>query len=189
MRMSQKKKPVSDGPKPERIRQSRNANTASPEKDKMIAARISELAEPLCEAEGIELVHVEYQREPQGRMLRLYIDKPGGVMLDDCAAVSRQVGDLLDAGFEDIGPYRLEVSSPGPDRPLGKMTDFEKYKGHTAKISTFRTVAGKKKIQGILNGVSAEGAVSLQIGENTVEIPFQEIIRARLVSQTGEKEC
>ncbi len=187
--MSQKKKTVSDKRKPEKIRQSRNEDTASAEKDAMIAARVSELAEPLCRAYGLELIHAEYQREAHGRILRLYIDKPGGVMLDDCAAVSRQMADLLDVGFEDIGPYHLEVSSPGTERPLGKKTDFEKYKGHMVKISTSRAAEGKKKFQGILSGVSEEGMVSLQIGENTVQIPFAEIIRARLVSQRGEKGC
>ncbi|MEZ4528343.1 MAG: ribosome maturation factor RimP [Desulfobacterales bacterium] len=192
MSMSQKKKKVSQisaDPKPERIRQSRNPDAASPEKDRKIADRIRALAEPLCEAGGIELVHVEYQREPRGRILRLYIDKPGGVMLDDCADVSQQVGDLLDAGFEDIGPYHLEVSSPGQDRPLGKLSDFEKYRGQRAKISTSRPVAGKKKIQGILNGVSDGEMIALQIGDSTVLIPFQEIVRARLVNCRGEKGC
>ncbi|MGE0086631.1 MAG: ribosome maturation factor RimP [Desulfococcaceae bacterium] len=189
MMMSQKKKTVSDRRKPETARQNRNADTASSEKDRMVAARVSELAEPLCQAQGLELVHVEYQREARGRILRFYIDKPGGVMVDDCAAVSRQMSDLLDAGFEDIGPYHLEVSSPGTERPLGKITDFEKYKGQTVKISTSRAAEGKKKFQGILGGVSPDGLVSLQIGENAVLIPFAEIIRARLVSQRREKGC
>jgi len=92
-------------------------------------------------------------------------------------------------GFEDIGPYCLEVSSPGIERPLGKMTDFEKYMGHRIKISTSHAVGGKKKFQGILSSVSPEGLIFLQIGENTLQIPFAEIIRARLVSQRGEKGC
>ena len=100
-----------------------------------IVARIRKLTESLCEAEGFELVHVEYQWEAGGNILRLYIDKPdvyqldahqlGGVTLDDCAYISRQVSDLLDvdlseSGLDDNMPYRLEVSSPGHDRPLEK---------------------------------------------------------------------
>ena len=187
--MSQKKKTVSDKMKPEKIRQSRNTDMVSAEKDRSIAARVSEMAEPLCRAMGLELIHTEYQREAHGRILRLYIDKPGGVRVEDCAAVSRQLADLLEVGFEDIGPYHLEVSSPGIERPLGKMTDFEKYRGHRIKISISHAVEGKKKFQGILSSVSPDGLISLQIGENTVQIPFAEIIRARLVSQREEKGC
>ena len=95
-----------------RVRQS------GPENEKVIIGRIEALAEPLCESEGLELVHVEYQREAGGRILRLYIDRSGGVSLDDCVSVSRQLNDLLDVKLEDIGPYTLEVTSPGPERPL-----------------------------------------------------------------------
>ena len=85
-----------------------------------IIAQTKSLAQRLCEAEGMELVHVEFQREAGGRVLRLYIDQPGGVTLNDCVNISRQMGDLLDVNIENMGPYNLEVSSPGTDRPLSK---------------------------------------------------------------------
>ena len=81
-----------------------------------VIALVNTLAEPLCKNEGMELVHVEYQREAAGWVLRLYIDQPGGVRLEDCSRVSRQLGDLLDVTVENIGPYNLEVSSPGINR-------------------------------------------------------------------------
>ena len=71
------------------------------------------LAEPICSIEGRELIHIEYQREPAGRILRLYIDKPGGVSLADCSEISAQLGDVLDLKLETGAPYTLEISSPG----------------------------------------------------------------------------
>ena len=82
------------------------------------------LAEPLCESEGLELIQVEYQRESAGRILRLYIDKPGGINLDDCVGVSRQMGDILDVHLQELGPYNLEVTSPGSGAPSGEKAGF-----------------------------------------------------------------
>ena len=95
-----------------------------------MVTQANKLAAPLCEAEGVELVHIEYQQETGGRILRLYIDKPGGVTLDDCIIVSRQLSDLLNVKIETEETYRLEVSSPGPDRPLGNALDFEIGRAH-----------------------------------------------------------
>ncbi|MBW1849854.1 MAG: ribosome maturation factor RimP [Deltaproteobacteria bacterium] len=128
----------------------------------------------------MELVHIEYQRERGGRKLRFYIDKPGGVTLDDCVNINRQSGDLLDVILEDTGPYNLEVSSPGPERPLGKETDFERFRGRTARIKTTQRVDGRKKFKGVLMGIS-KGTVNLRVEDQTVFIPFGEISRARLV--------
>ena len=153
-----------------------------------MVTQANKLAAPLCEAEGVELVHIEYQRETGGRILRLYIDKPGGVTLDDCVIVSRQISDLLDVKIETEETYRLEVSSPGPDRPLGNALDFEKFKGNVAKIKTHQPVDGQKNFKGVLLGIS-EGTVKLLVNEKTVAIPFQEITKARLVNYYGENRC
>lgn len=160
---------------------------AGQERDEKIAAAVRNLMEPLCESEGMELVCVEYQRETKGRVLRLYIDKPGGVMLDDCVYISRQLGDMLDVtadpDMENIGPYSLEVTSPGSDRPIEKKADFEKFRGRKVKIRIRRQHSEEQKaktVQGILNGISGE-TVEIQTGHQTVSIPFKEIRRARLV--------
>ena len=76
----------------------------------------------------LELIQVEYQRESNGRILRLYVDKPDGIIIDDCIAVSRQMGDILDVHLEDVGPYSLEVTSPGLERPLARKQDFANLK-------------------------------------------------------------
>lgn len=147
--------------------------------EQKILMRAKELLEPMCEAEGVELVHVEYQREARGRILRLYIDRPGGVTLDDCVGISRQSSDLLDVYLDEIGPYRLEVSSPGPNRPLGKRIDYDKFKGNSVKIVTTQPINGQKNFKGILLGIS-DGMVELSIDDRTVTIPYSEIMRARL---------
>jgi ribosome maturation factor RimP len=142
--------------------------------------RVWSLAQPLCEAEGLELIQVEYQRESAGRVLRLYVDKPGGIRLDDCVGVSRQISDIMDVNLEDVGPYSLEVTSPGPERPLAKKQDFDRFKGSRAKIKTYRPLNGQKNFTGVLLGISGD-AVSLQIGEQVVTIAHADISKARLI--------
>jgi ribosome maturation factor RimP len=154
-------------------------------KEQHIIGRVERLAEPLCASEGLELVHVEYQREPGGRILRLYIDRTGGVSLDDCVNVSRQLNDLLDVYLEDIGPYNLEVSSPGPERPLSKLQDYERFKGCKAKIKTWQPIDDRKNFTGVILGVAAE-QIQLSSNEKTVTIPFGDISKARLVDVGGE---
>ncbi len=144
-----------------------------------IVARARDLIESLCETEGLELVHLEYQREAGGRILRLLIDRPGGVTLNDCVHISHQSSDLLDVYLEDTGPYSLEVSSPGPNRPLGKRLDFDRFKGSRVKIRTAQPVDGQKNFNGVLMGISEE-IVKLSVDGKTACIPYQEIIMARL---------
>jgi len=137
------------------------------------------LAEPLCESEGLELIQVEYQREPAGRILRLYVDKPGGIGIDDCIAVSRQLGDMLDVNLEDVGPYSLEVTSPGPERPLAKKEDFDKYRGSRAKIKTYQPLNGRKNFTGVILGITGD-ELNLQIDEKIITIAYTDISKARL---------
>ncbi|MEA3429440.1 MAG: ribosome maturation factor RimP [Thermodesulfobacteriota bacterium] len=144
------------------------------------------MAQPLCEVEGMELVHVECRQESSGIIIRLYIDRPGGVTLDDCVHINRQMNNFMDvdseeSDFESIGPYNLEVSSPGPNRPLGERVDFEMFKGQIAEIKTSKPVEGQKKFKGILLGMSEE-TVEILSNDKTIAIPFQEITRARLVT-------
>ena len=153
-----------------------------------IVKHVYELAGPLCEVEGMELVFVEYQREASGRILRIYIDRTGGVNLDDCALVSRQMGDLVDIYLDEIDPYSLEVSSPGSDRPLGKELDFERFKGCEAKIRTVHSLEERRNFRGILLGV-LRGNVNIRVEDKTVRIPFNEIQKARLINYNGEHPC
>lgn len=155
-------------------------------RQKAFVESVARLADPLVVAEGMELVHVEYQREPAGLTLRLYLDKPGGVTLDDCVNISRQLDDLLDVHMQDAPPYRLEVSSPGLDRPVGKLNDFIRFKGHRAKIRLTTAVKGRQNFTGVLAGVIDE-MVQLQVDNETVGLNFKDISRARLINFNGER--
>ncbi|NNG02205.1 MAG: ribosome maturation factor RimP [Desulfobacteraceae bacterium] len=143
------------------------------------------IAEPLCTSAGMELVHVEYQREAGGRTLRIYLDKPGGVTLDDCAVFSRQLSDLLDVGLDTDLSYRMEVSSPGPDRPLGKPADFKRFKGSKARIKMKVPVDGKKTFTGRILGIE-ENEIELSGSSGTIRIKYESIKKARLVNYNGE---
>lgn len=145
-----------------------------------LIGRIRALAQPLVEAEGLELVGVEFQRERRGWVLRLYIDKEGGVTLADCEGVSHQLGDLLDV--EDLigHPYTLEVSSPGLDRPLTKEEDFIRFAGRLARVTTVRPLEGRRRFLGRLKGVR-EGQILLEKEDGSVvAIPWGAIAKARL---------
>ncbi|MDL2274653.1 ribosome maturation factor RimP [Desulfosarcina sp. OttesenSCG-928-G10] len=145
---------------------------------------VTRLAEPLCRAGGLELVHVEYQREPGGLTLRIYLDQPGGITLDDCVDMSRKLGDVLDVHDADWPPYQLEVSSPGIERPLGKLSDFERFTGRRAKIRMMTAVGGQKNFTGTLVGV-VDKTIRLQVGEAVMDLNSENIARARLVDETN----
>jgi ribosome maturation factor RimP len=151
--------------------------------ERAVVEQVFALAEPLCDTQGFELVHVEFLRDRGGRVLRLFIDAPGGVTLEDCAAVSRELGDVLDVHLPDIGRYHLEVSSPGPKRPLSREADFERFKGCPAKIRTLRPIGGQRTFTGILAGVSGR-AVILAKDAITVAVPIEDILKAQLVNHT-----
>ena len=149
-------------------------------------AEVLRLAEALCEGEGLELVHMESVVEFEHCILRLYIDKEGGVNLGDCTGVSRQLGDLIDVSVHISGEYRLEVSSPGVDRPVSKLADFQRFKGRMATITTLSPVEGRSRFKGILLGLAPGEMVCLDVGGTTHEIPHENIKRARLVGNIGE---
>ena len=157
----------------------------SPELGKNAVNKIEEIIVPICEAEEIELIQVEYQQEKTGRVLRLYIDKPGGVTLEDCAHISRQIEDVLEIYIEDKSSYHLEVSSPGSNRPLVKQKDFVRFQGNTAKIRPSSPFEGRRNFQGVLSGVT-EKTVKIVIDDKTFIIPFQDIAKAHLVNYSGE---
>lgn len=155
-------------------------------KEKQIIAQAWAIAEPLCLDEGMELVFIEFRRETQGRVLRLYIDKHGGVTVDDCANISRQMGDILDATLEDIGPYSMEVSSPGINRPLGRPQDYDRFKGNRAHIKTLQSINGRRNFKGILRGID-DDVVALQCDDKEIHLSLEEISIARLLNFNGEK--
>ncbi len=138
------------------------------------------LVEPVCTAAGLDLVLVEYRREPAGRILRLYIDRiEGGVTMEDCTHISRQVTDLLDVSMDDIGPYNLEVSSPGINRPLVKPSDYHRFAGQPVRIRLHAPVNGQKKFKGTLIAATDE-TVQIETDKGAVSFDFSQIARTRL---------
>lgn len=133
--------------------------------------------EPAVTGMGYELVDV--QASNGGRMLRVFIDKPGGINVDDCAAVSRQLTRVLPV--EGVDFERLEVSSPGLDRPLRKSGDFERFAGQKAEVR-MRTpdATGRRKFVGVLRG-TADGQVRVEFDGQTVALALDDIDRAKLV--------
>jgi ribosome maturation factor RimP len=141
---------------------------------------ITELVTPILEEEGLELVEVEYKRGARRSFLRIYIDKPGGVTIDDCSNVSGQLGDLLD--IEDLihNRYVLEVSSPGANRPLKSPDDYKRFLGRLARVTTVEPVAGKQRHVGRLVAFD-QGKVTLDVqNSGPVTIELTNIERARL---------
>jgi ribosome maturation factor RimP len=141
--------------------------------------RLENVVEPAVTGMGYELVDV--QASNGGRLLRLFIDKPGGVTLDDCAAISRHLTRVL--AVEGIDYERLEVSSPGLDRPLRKAADFARFAGQKAEIR-MRTPdpTGRRRFVGVLRGAES-GRVSVELEGQTVALALDDVDRARLVPE------
>ncbi len=112
--------------------------------------KTEKLLMPIMEANDFELVDVEYIKEAGNWYLRAYIDKPGGITVDDCEVVNRELGDLLDRDDFIDDSYILEVSSPGLGRPLKKERDFIRSKGEEVEIRTYRMVDRQKEFRGVL---------------------------------------
>jgi len=153
-----------------------------------LLATIEALIMPILTDLGMELVDLEFKREGHSWFLRLFIDKPGGVTLDDCAEVSREVSALLEVEDPIEAPYRLEVSSPGIDRPLKKPADFDRFAGQLVKIKTRKLldpdVRGhqRKTFVGELCGLDGTLVRLRQTDRRggEISIPLVEIDRANL---------
>jgi len=140
---------------------------------------IAEVAEPLVEERELELVDVEYKKEGENWILRVFIDKEGGVSLDDCQAISRSLSDTLDANDPIENSYLLEVSSPGIDRPLKTERDFKRFTGKLIDVSTYAPINGEKKLTGELLGLE-DDEVKIKIDDQEVIIPRDKIAQTRL---------
>jgi ribosome maturation factor RimP len=114
-------------------------------------------------------------------LLRVYIDRPDGVTVDDCSAVSYQVSGLLDVEDPVPGHYTLEVSSPGLDRPLFQAHDFERYAGHEVKVRMRFPIAGQRNFRGLLQGLQEQQVVIQERDGKQVSLPLEQIEQARLV--------
>ena len=146
-----------------------------------IIDRITELGERAAAGSSVEIVEVELKGSGKARLLRVYIDKPGGVTHGDCELISQELGKLLDEG--DVIPgdsYTLEVSSPGLDRKLTKARDFERVVGQNVKVVLREPMAGQNRWEGKLEQV-ADNAIELQVpGGNRLRIPLVQLQKANL---------
>ncbi len=131
-----------------------------------IAQTVSKLAEPVVAGLGFELVDTEYVKEGSDMVLRLYVDKPGGIGIDECETVSRAVEKVIDEADPIEGSYIFEVSSPGLDRPLKTDRDFERYKGELVELTFYAQEDGKKNVEGCLQKKeNNEVYIKLESGE------------------------
>lgn len=147
-----------------------------------VARTVSNLIEPIVEQEGLELVDITFSKEGGRFFLRIFIDKPTGVKIDDCERVSTRLSTLLDEHDPIPHSYVLEVSSPGLDRPLKRSRDYDRFKGRKIKISTYAPIKGQRRLTGTLLGLK-EDQVELKLEDgNVISIPHRGIAQARLVA-------
>jgi ribosome maturation factor RimP len=141
--------------------------------------RLFALIEPLLARLGYELVELDYVPARGRGALRLFIDKPEGIGLDDCERVSHEVSALLDVEDPIPGAYTLEVSSPGDDRVLRTRAHFDRFVGSRVHVELLAPRAGRRRYTGTLRSVADDGVV-LEVDRDSVNVPFREIGRARL---------
>ncbi|MEA2116520.1 MAG: ribosome maturation factor RimP [Thermodesulfobacteriota bacterium] len=146
--------------------------------DRIITA-VERFARPVLNDMGLELVEVQFRRESGGWILRLFIDREGGINVDDCASVSRQISAYLEVEELIEHAYNLEVSSPGLERPLKKIDDFVRFAGRKARIKLKEPIDGQRVFFGLLGPVH-ENKLTLDVEDRQMEIDLDAVARARL---------
>lgn len=144
-----------------------------------ITEQVSQFAAPIAEANGCSLWDVEYVREGSERFLRVYIDKEGGVSIDDCEAIARAMDPILDEKDPIAESYHFEVCSAGLERPLKRPGDFEKFMGSPVLVKLYRPRNGLKELPGILRGYD-NGTITLEAGKETITFQKSEVALVRL---------
>ena len=141
------------------------------------------LVESVATGLGYEVVDVEFRPHPRNGLLRVYIDKPEGIVLEDCEAVSRQLSAMLDVEDPIPGQYRLEVSSPGMDRPLRKPEDFERFAGAIIKVRMgMPSETGQRNFTGKLLGMQGQD-IKIEVDGEELSLPLGGIEKAQIVPQ------
>ena len=142
--------------------------------------QIENVIAPVVESMGFDLVRTQFSGSGK-RTLQIMAERADGSMtVDDCALLSREISAILDVEDPIPGEYLLEVSSPGLDRPLTRLKDFDRFKGFEAKLQTLDTIDGRKRFRGILQGVSGD-QVALEMEGAVIALPFSDIAKAKLV--------
>jgi ribosome maturation factor RimP len=146
-----------------------------------------ELFEPVINGMGFDLIEIEHFPNPKHGVLRLYIDKPEGsdskgVMIEDCSAVSRQISALIDVEDPISGQFNLEVSSPGLDRPLRRLQDFQRFIGSLVKLKTVMPLDGQRNFKGRLLQAT-EDVIVIETDTEELSLPMSSIEKARIVPE------
>lgn len=147
---------------------------------KSIEAAIEELVSPIVDDKGFEIVDIEYVKEAGEYYLRVFLDKEGGISLNDCEAVSRELSEILGVKDPIKDNYFLEVSSPGLDRPLKKDKDFVRYQGRDVEIKLYKPLNGSKQFEGELVGLNEDKNIVVIIDDNEVEFNKKDVALVRL---------
>lgn len=145
-----------------------------------VSERIKHLAEQTAIDHGLELVHVEVAGPDGHPIVRVFIDKPGGVTHEDCSEVSHHLGTVLDVEDFIHSAYTLEVSSPGIERGLYKRADYERFAGHTAKLKTRVALQGQRNFRGRILGVEGDEVIFDDRTSGQRLIPLESIAKANL---------
>ncbi|MDQ0494313.1 ribosome maturation factor RimP [Paenibacillus brasilensis] len=144
-----------------------------------IKSAVEEMAQPYLDEHGFELVDVEYVKEGSNWFLRVFVDKDGGIDLDDCSMISEYLGQKLDENDPVSTAYFLEVSSPGAERPLKKAEDVAKAVGKNVFVTTYEPINGLKEFEGRLLSFE-DGELTIQSGQKKHAIPYEKVAGARL---------
>jgi ribosome maturation factor RimP len=152
-----------------------------------ILERVRAIAEAASTDHGLDLVHTEIAGPDNKPIVRIFIDKPGGVTHDDCSNVSLQVGTVLDVEDFIHSAYTLEVSSPGLERGLYKRADYERFAGSPAKLKTERPLNGQRNFRGRLLGLEGDEVLFDDRTSGRVRLPFASIVKANLELNVSEE--
>ncbi|WP_337103021.1 ribosome maturation factor RimP [Paenibacillus sp. YIM B09110] len=140
---------------------------------------VEEMISPFLDSLGFELVDIEYVKEGSNWFLRIFVDKEGGIDIDDCGRISEHVSEQLDKNDPITDAYFLEVSSPGAERPLKKPEDVRKAVGKHVYITTYEPISGAKEFEGLLLSFDGDNAV-VAVGKKEHSIPYSKVASARL---------
>lgn len=146
---------------------------------KSVLNKVREMVEPQVTGLGLELVDIEYIKESNHWYLRIYIDKDGGVDIDDCATVSHKISEVLDRENPIPQAYMLEVSSPGIERPLRKREDYNKYQGKLVSVYSIEPYQGFSRFTGNLRGI-IDNNIILEYSGKEIAIPFDLVDKAHI---------
>ena len=145
-------------------------------------AHLWELFEPVVNGMGYELIEIEHFPNPKHGVLRLYIDKEDGITVDDCSSVSHQISALIDVEDPVRGQFNLEISSPGADRPLRRLQDFQRFTGSLVKLKTAMPLEGQRNFKGRLLEAS-EDTVVIETDDEEISLPMSAVEKARIVPE------